>query len=136
MSVAVSGGATELFGLGTGSVGTVHGYRNQPGTAMVALQLAASMGFGHRGKVAALPFVFLTTALETCSTLEGVELLVSELDRRGAMMLSAVDGKRGLGAVFECTCSTYVKREMERGSIVGTNHHCESGGQEGLGDAT
>lgn len=88
------------------------------------------------GKVAMLPFVFLTTALETCSTLEGVELLLSGVERRGGMMLFAVDGKSGLSAVYECTCCTYVKREMEGGWIAGTNHYCESGGQEGLDDAT
>lgn len=77
-----------------------------------------------------LPFVLLTTALETCSTLEEVELLLSETDRSGGMMLFAVDGKRGTGAVYECSRRTVVKRQLEGRWMAGTNHACAYRGQQ------
>jgi hypothetical protein len=87
------------------------------------------------GKAARLPFVLLTTALETCSSLDDVELMLGEVDRKGGMMLFAVDGKSDSGAVYECACSTHVKRELEGSWIAGTNHCCGSGGQEGSDDS-
>ena len=75
-------------------------------------------------KPAMLPFVLLTTALETCRTLDDVEALLDEIDRAGGMMLFAADGKIDACAVFECTCTGHVKREPSGGWIAGTNHYC------------
>jgi len=70
------------------------------------------------------PYVFLTEALELCSTISDVEALLNETDRDGGMLLFAVDGKNNEFALFDCLCSKYYRREPIEGWIVGTNHYC------------
>ena len=70
------------------------------------------------------PYVFLTEALELCRTIGDVERMLNEIDRDGAMMLFAVDGKSNEFALFDCLCSKYYRREPIDGWIVGTNHYC------------
>jgi hypothetical protein len=69
------------------------------------------------------PYVWLSTALETCASLADVEDLLGTIDRTGGMMLFAVDGKREASAVFECGRSEHARREPLAGVLVGTNHH-------------
>jgi hypothetical protein len=69
-------------------------------------------------------YVFLTEALELCSTISDVEALLNEVDRDGGMLLFAVDGKNNEFALFECMCSQYCRREPSDHWIVGTNHYC------------
>ena len=69
-------------------------------------------------------YVFLTEALETCSTIRQVEELLDNIDRDGGMMLFAVDGKTDEFAIFECSCSSYTKRVSLENGGVGTNHYC------------
>ena len=70
------------------------------------------------------PYVFLTEALELCSTIGDVETLLNETDRDGGMLLFAVDGKNNEIALFDCMCSKYYRREPSNGWIIGTNHYC------------
>jgi hypothetical protein len=69
-------------------------------------------------------YVLLTEALETCSTIDEVEGLLGRFDRDGGMMLFAVDGKMDEFAIFECSCSQYIKRTPVENWLVGTNHYC------------
>jgi hypothetical protein len=71
------------------------------------------------------PYVFLTEALELCSTIKDVEALLKETDRDGGMLLFAVDGKNDEYAVFDCMCSKFSRRKISGSWIVGTNHYCE-----------
>jgi len=70
------------------------------------------------------PYVFLTEALEFCSTISDVEALLNETDRDGGMLLFAVDGKNNEFALFDCLCSKYYRRKPTDGWMVGTNHYC------------
>jgi hypothetical protein len=70
------------------------------------------------------PYVFLTEALEVCSTVNDVEALLNETDRDGGMLLFIVDGKNNEIALFDCMCSQYFHRQLSNGWIVGTNHYC------------
>jgi hypothetical protein len=69
-------------------------------------------------------YVWMTEALELCSTIVEVEALLNSTDRDGGMLLFAVDGKSNQVALFECLCSRYYRREPSEGWIVGTNHFC------------
>jgi hypothetical protein len=69
-------------------------------------------------------YVFLTEALELCTCIEDVEMLLNEIDRDGGMLLFAVDGKTNEFALFECLCSKFYRREPSNDWIVGTNHCC------------
>ena len=69
-------------------------------------------------------FAFLTEALEICHTIRDVEVLLSETDRDGGMLLFAVDGKTDEFAVFDCMCSAHYRRQPSDGWIIGTNHYC------------
>ena len=69
-------------------------------------------------------YVFLTEALEVCSSIQDVEALLNETDRDGGMMLFAVDGKTNEFAIFECLCTKHVRRDPIEGWMVGTNHFC------------
>jgi len=79
-------------------------------------------------------YVFLTEALERCRSIRDVEALLDATGRDGGMLLFAVDGKTNEAALFECTCSTYYKRQPADGWIVGTNHFCACEDRT-LGDA-
>ena len=68
------------------------------------------------------PYVFLTTALETCRTLAEVEALLRGGERTAGMMVFAVDGKDDSCAIYECDCTTHEKREAREDWLVGTNH--------------
>lgn len=76
------------------------------------------------GKQHLPPYVFLTEALELCRTIGDVEMMLNAIDRDGAMMLFAVDGKTDEFAIFDCMCSKYYRRDPIDGWIVGTNHYC------------
>jgi hypothetical protein len=69
-------------------------------------------------------YVFLTEALELCSTISDVETLLNETDRDGGMLLFAADGKTDEFALFDCMCSKHYRRDPSDGWIVGTNHYC------------
>ena len=69
-------------------------------------------------------YVFLTEALELCSTISEVETLLNETDRDGGMLLFAADGKTDQFALFDCMCSKHYRRDPSDGWIVGTNHYC------------
>jgi hypothetical protein len=68
-------------------------------------------------------YVWMTEALELCSTIAEVEALLNTTDRDGGMLLFAVDGKNNQVALFECLCSKYYRREPSDAWIVGTNHY-------------
>ena len=67
-------------------------------------------------------YVFVTEALETCSTIQEVENLLNQLDRDDGMLLMVVDGKSDESAVFECTCQQTRKRKPVDGRLACTNH--------------
>ena len=69
-------------------------------------------------------YVFLTDALETCSTIQEVETLLERIDRDDGMLLVVVDGKREETAIFECTCQQAHKHEPVDQYLVCTNHYC------------
>jgi hypothetical protein len=69
-------------------------------------------------------YVFLTEALELCSSIRDVETLLNETDRDGGMLLFAADGKTDEFALFDCMCSKHYRRDPSDGWIVGTNHYC------------
>jgi hypothetical protein len=69
-------------------------------------------------------YVFLTEALELCSSIRDVEALLNHTDRDGGMLLFAVDGKTEEFALFDCLCSKHFRREPVESWIVGTNHYC------------
>ncbi len=79
------------------------------------------------GKRCLPPYVLLTEALETCRSIADVETLLEGVDRSGGMMIFAVDGKTAKGAILECTCSTYARREAADGWLAGTNHYLARG---------
>ena len=67
--------------------------------------------------------MLLAEALETCRTLREVEALLRGVDRHGGMMLFAVDGKTDDAAIYECTCTGFVRQVLGRRWIGGTNHY-------------
>jgi hypothetical protein len=67
-------------------------------------------------------WVLLTDMLETCSTIDDVEARLGEVDRDEGMILFAVEGKRDEFAIFECTCSSHVRRAESGPWLVATNH--------------
>jgi hypothetical protein len=69
-------------------------------------------------------YAWLFEALETCRTLEEVEMLLGRVQRDGGMLLFAVDGKADAYALYECTCTGFSKREADKGWLVGANHYC------------
>ena len=68
-------------------------------------------------------FVLLAEALETCRDLLDVEALLRGVDRHGGMLLFAVDGKTDDAAIYECTCTGFVRQVLGRRWIAGTNHY-------------
>lgn len=70
------------------------------------------------------PYVFMTDALETCTSIGEVEALLDTTQRSDGMMLFAVDGKTDEFAIFECGCQVHYKREPDHQRLVGTNHFC------------
>lgn len=68
-------------------------------------------------------WVWLTEALETCSNLSDVEILLSQVDRNSGMKLFAVEGKSNDYAVYDCSCSDYCSRRNPGNWIAGTNHY-------------
>lgn len=69
-------------------------------------------------------FVWMTEALETCSSIAQVEAMLDSTGRDSGMLLFAVDGKTNEVALFECLCSQHFRRDLAEGWIVGTNHFC------------
>ena len=69
-------------------------------------------------------YAFMVEALETCRTLQDVEVLLGEIQRDDGMLLFVVDGKTDEFALYECTCTQAYKRVPSDGWLVGTNHYC------------
>lgn len=69
-------------------------------------------------------YVFVTDALETCTTIQEVENLLQNTDRDDGMLLVVVDGKTEEAAIFECNCQQTKKREPVDQRLVCTNHAC------------
>lgn len=69
-------------------------------------------------------FVWMTDALETCTTISEVEAFLHSTCRDSGMLLFAVDGKNNEVALFECLCAQHFRRDLSDGWIVGTNHFC------------
>ncbi len=67
-------------------------------------------------------YAFLTEALETCATLSDVETLLDQIQRDDGMLLFAVDGKRESGALYECSCRSHRRRNLETSWLAATNH--------------
>lgn len=68
-------------------------------------------------------YAWLVEALETCRTLQDVEVLLGHTQRDGGMLLFAVDGKTDACALYECTCTDFHKRVAVDGWLVGANHY-------------
>ncbi len=68
-------------------------------------------------------YAWMVEALETCRTLQDVEVLLRRVQRDDGMLLFAVDGKTDTYALYECSCTTVHKRETDRDWLVGTNHY-------------
>ena len=69
-------------------------------------------------------YVFVTEALETCSTIYDVESLLQRFDRDDGMLLLVVDGTTEEAAIFECTCQQALKRRPVDQRLLCTNHPC------------
>jgi hypothetical protein len=69
-------------------------------------------------------YALLVEALETCRTLQDLEVLLAHVQRDDGMLLFAVDGKTDAFALYECDCTDVYKRETDKGWLVGTNHWC------------
>jgi len=68
------------------------------------------------------PYVFLRLALESCRSLDELESMLKHIPRDGGMNLFAVDGKDNSYAIYECICSSYIKRKINHNYGVGANH--------------
>ena len=79
-------------------------------------------------------WVWLTEALETCRNLSEVEIMLSNIDRNGGMMLFSVDGKTNECAVYDCSCSEYHSKKDSRNWTAGTNHYHENDFRSGSHD--
>jgi hypothetical protein len=80
-------------------------------------------------------YAWMVEALETCRTLPDVEALLQRVQRDDGMLLFAVDGKTDAYALYECSCTSFHKREPNRGWLVGTNHYVEHPQTPALGSA-
>ena len=61
-----------------------------------------------------LPYVFvIREALEVCRSLDDLEALLEGFDRDNGMAIYAIDGKTEEAALFECDCSSAVRREPD-----------------------
>ena len=71
------------------------------------------------------PYVLLTEMLETCKTIDEVELVLNSTTRTGGMLIFAVhhDGNGPEGAMFECTCQRVSRQNLGERFIAGTNHY-------------
>lgn len=78
-------------------------------------------------KVCLPTYGFLVEAVETCENLDDVGNLLGKIDRNDGMLLMAVDGKTNEGAVFECTCSSAIRCDLDSDWLVRTNHALETG---------
>ena len=68
------------------------------------------------------PYVFLRMALESCRNLRDLESMLKYIPRDGGMNLFFIDGKDNTCAIYECTCNSYIKREVDSQYCVGANH--------------
>jgi hypothetical protein len=67
-------------------------------------------------------YVVVTEALETCSSIRDIEMLLTSIDRDESVMLFVIDGKTDECAIFECTSTEYNRRKPVGGRLIGTNH--------------
>lgn len=68
-------------------------------------------------------WTFVRAALESCSSVDEVEEMLSGWIRLDGMNLTVVDGKTEEAAVFECSRSSYRRRTLVGASLVATNHY-------------
>lgn len=66
---------------------------------------------------------FVRAALETCTSIDEVEQMLSTWTRLDGMNLTVVDGKTQDAAVLECSRSTYRRRALSGSNLVATNHY-------------
>ena len=69
------------------------------------------------------PYVLLTELLETCKNVDEVESRLRETTRTGGMLIFALEGKLGSGAMIECSPSQIVRRDLDQAFLAGTNHY-------------
>ena len=75
-----------------------------------------------RKKPCFYPYIGVTNALETCSTLADVELLLGRWERTRRMILFVVDGKSEKSAILECQCCEHRRRPTPDGPLIAANH--------------
>ncbi len=68
------------------------------------------------------PYIVVTEALETCSTLADVESLLGRWERTRGMILFVVDGKSQESAILECQCREHHRRPLPDGPLIAANH--------------
>jgi len=69
------------------------------------------------------PYVLLTDILETCTTIDQVELKLKSTKRNGGMLIFASTGQPDASAMLECACQTVARSDCEAGFLAGTNHY-------------
>jgi hypothetical protein len=67
-------------------------------------------------------YVILAEALETCSTIRDIEILLGSVDRDSGVTLFVVDGKTDESAILQCTCREYTRRGPAGDTLIATNH--------------
>ena len=76
------------------------------------------------------PYIVMTEALETCSSITDVEALLDRWDRTRGMILFVVDGKTDESAIIECQCCEHWRRPTAEGALIAANHSCRNELQE------
>jgi predicted choloylglycine hydrolase len=69
------------------------------------------------------PYVLLTELLETCKNIDEVETRLKETTRTGGMLIFALEGKQGSGAIIECSPTKSRRQNLEAEFLAGTNHY-------------
>jgi hypothetical protein len=70
-----------------------------------------------------MPYVLLTELLETCKNVDEVESRLRETTRTGGMLIFALEGNNGDGAIIECSPTQVFRRDLDRAFLAGTNHY-------------
>ena len=69
------------------------------------------------------PYVLLTELLETCKNIDEVEARLRETTRTGGMLIFALEGNQGAGAVIECSPTHSFRQDLDQDFLAGTNHY-------------
>jgi hypothetical protein len=69
------------------------------------------------------PYVLLTELLETCKNVDEVEARLQETTRTGGMLIFALEGNKGAGAIIECSPTQIVRCDLDQAFLAGTNHY-------------